>query len=247
MHNALPSTQDEAKRLALGGAAAGTLVAAERQTAGRGRWGRRWQSPPGGLWYSLVLRPRLRPSQVPSLAMVASLDWARVVSRTPGVAARVKWPNDVWVGSRKLAGVLVEMSSEIGRVHWVVLGVGVNINNRLPSGMAVPAVTLARLAGGPVDRGALLAAWLDLFAESLSRFEREGFETFRGEYDRFSLLRGRRLAWRAEGKIGQGLVAGVDADGRLRVEGPDGPRAFSEGEVVLEKRSYFINSALPSP
>ncbi|MGQ0645187.1 MAG: biotin--[acetyl-CoA-carboxylase] ligase, partial [Elusimicrobiota bacterium] len=169
-HDVLPSTQDEAKRLALSGAAEGTLVAAERQTRGRGRLGRPWVSPPGGLWYSLVLRPSLSPGRVPALTLVAALDWARVIRRRTGLPAEVKWPNDVWIGGRKAAGVLAEMSSEADRVHWVVLGVGVNVNNPAPRGVRAPAASLSDESGSVFSRGDLLAAWLRAGQKSRRRY-----------------------------------------------------------------------------
>ncbi|MBI4396413.1 MAG: biotin--[acetyl-CoA-carboxylase] ligase [Elusimicrobia bacterium] len=183
----ISSTQEEAKRRALQGAAEGTLVVADRQTAGRGRLGRRWESPFGGLWYSLVLHPVLRPGQVPGLVLVAAMDWVRVIRRETGVPALVKWPNDVWVEGRKLAGILTEMSSEIDRIHWVVMGIGLNLNNPPPRRTVCPAASLSELTGAPVPRQKVLTAWLQVFSKSYKRFLSDGFSAFRVDFDELSI------------------------------------------------------------
>jgi BirA family transcriptional regulator, biotin operon repressor / biotin---[acetyl-CoA-carboxylase] ligase len=163
------STQEEAKARAAAGAPEGALFAAERQTAGRGRWSRRWESPAGGLWYSLVLRPAIGPAGVQALVLAAAGDWVEVL-KARGVDAFVKEPNDVWVGKRKLAGVLAEMSSEPDRVQWVVLGVGMNVNNDPPKEVIAPSTSLKALTGGPTPRQDLLSAWMSRFQTTYARF-----------------------------------------------------------------------------
>ncbi len=213
-------------------AEAGTLVIADRQTAGRGRLGRRWASPAGGLWFSLVLRPRIPPDRAPALALVAALDWAEVLALR-GVPARVKWPNDVWAEGRKIAGILTEMSAEADRVHWLVLGVGVNVNNRPPRGAATPAGAVRDWAG-PVRRDEILAEWLARFERSCRRFAREGFRPFRHLYARRSVLAaGTRVSFADAEGPGAGRVLGVDDAGRLRLAARGGAVVFSGGEVNL--------------
>lgn len=225
------STQDEAKNRAAGGAPEGTLVVADRQTAGRGRWDRVWVSPRGGLWYSLILRPAIAPDRCPALTLVAALDWVRVLRRR-GLDARVKWPNDVWVGEKKVAGILTEMSAETDRIHWVVMGVGVNVNNRPPA--AVEAASVSQWIG-PVSRQDLLSDWLARFARSYRRFVRSGFGPFQGDYNRWSLLQGRRI--RLEGTVAmEGQVLGVDGFGRLRLKTARGVQTCVGGEVTVARR-----------
>lgn len=225
------STQDEAKTRAAGGAQEGTLVVADRQTAGRGRWDRVWVSPQGGLWYSLILRPAIAPDRCPALTLVAALEWVRVLRRR-GLDARVKWPNDVWVGEKKVAGILTEMSAETDRIHWVVMGVGVNVNNRPPA--AVEAASVSQWIG-PVSRQDLLSDWLARFARSYRRFVRSGFGPFQGDYNRWSLLRGRRI--RLEGTVAmEGQVLGVDGFGRLRLKTARGVQTCVGGEVTVARR-----------
>jgi BirA family biotin operon repressor/biotin-[acetyl-CoA-carboxylase] ligase len=232
LFDALPSTQDEAKTRALAGAPEGTLIVADRQTAGRGRLGRAWVSPPGGLWYSILLRPPIAPDAVPALILVAALDWARVLEAR-GVPARLKWPNDLWVEGRKVAGLLTEMSAEMDRVHWAVLGVGVNVANDPPGGTDVPAASLKQWLGDRVTRQELLAAWIDRFSKSYRRFAADGFVPFRPAYAARSWLRGRAVRFQTAAGAATGRAAGVDATGRLMVETPRGTVAVAAGEVSL--------------
>src|SRR5439155_23352590 len=123
------STQHVARDLARAGAPEGTIVIAERQTAGRGRLGRQWHSPTGlNLYCSIVLRPALPPGVVPQIALVAGTAAAAAIEAETGVRPAIKWPNDVLLGGRKIVGILVEMDSEVERVHHVIAGIGVNLN-----------------------------------------------------------------------------------------------------------------------
>lgn len=143
------STSRRAFALALDGAESGTLVVADSQTAGRGRLGRAWASPPGtNLYASLILRPPLRPAQAPLLCLAAAVGVAEACG------AQIKWPNDVLApDGRKVAGILAELHAEVDALRFVVLGIGVNVNHAPPD---VPAACVAELRGGPVDRAALL-------------------------------------------------------------------------------------------
>ena len=130
------STQALAKAGANAGLPEGHLWMAEKQTSGRGRLDRRWDSGYGGLWISLLLRPPVPPVRVPSIAQVAAMALARAIQSQTKLEARLKWPNDVVYqtpqGRRKLAGFLTEMSAEADRTHWVIIGMGLNVNNDLP-------------------------------------------------------------------------------------------------------------------
>ncbi len=155
------STNDEAARLARDGAAHGTVVIAERQTSGRGRDGRAWQSPPGGLYLSAILRPTLALVDVPPLTLAIGIG-ACDAARVHGAAAQLKWPNDVYVGGKKLAGVLVEAQSQATRLESVIVGIGVNL-------AATPDLDTA-IALGNVDRAGFITCllaqverWIDLY------------------------------------------------------------------------------------
>jgi BirA family biotin operon repressor/biotin-[acetyl-CoA-carboxylase] ligase len=205
-----PSTQELARRLPEGG-----VAACEEQTAGRGRRGRSWASPRGtGLLFSLSLRPRTPPDRLPPLTLVV----AQAVAEAAWASAAVRWPNDVVVEGRKLAGILAEV-----RDGEAVVGVGVNANHEagdLPADARVPPTSLRLLSGAPVDRAALLADVLQAIEAAYRAFERGGFAGLVRDD-----LRGRRVS--LSGGI-DGVCDGVDSEGRLVVAGV----AHAAAEVV---------------
>lgn len=222
------STQLTAKELAFAGAGDGTLIVAEQQTAGYGRLQRRWSSPAGGLWFSLIVRPRIRPDAVARLTLACSLVLSQTIEKMCGVPSLIKWPNDLVVpGGRppafgKLAGIITEMSAEIDRVSWVAIGIGLNVNNLLPAPGAGQAVSLATLNKTPVERARLLSLFLTDFEAAYRRFCRDGFASFAGEYNRRSFLAGKNIEIDTGGAVARGTVASIDADGFLLLRLPDG-------------------------
>jgi len=177
------STNDEAARWARDGAIHGAVVTADKQTAGRGRQGRVWHSPAGeNLYLSCVLRPATPPARVPPLALAAGLAVSDVC-RLLGVDAALKWPNDVFCGHRKLAGVLCEMSTRAGALEPVILGIGVNVGMRaFPSDLAERATSLA-LAGSDADRDHVLRELLEALERRIEAFLRGGVPALRGDWE----------------------------------------------------------------
>jgi BirA family biotin operon repressor/biotin-[acetyl-CoA-carboxylase] ligase len=208
------STNERAKELALGGALHGTLVTADEQSAGRGRQGRPWTAPPrSAVLMSLVTR-RLAPT-LPLAAAVAICD---------ALPARceIKWPNDIWLERRKLAGILVEGRPQDG---WAVLGIGLNVTTEgFPPELAEIATSL-RIAGVELDTEAVLAALLG----SLDEWLEAPAEDVLAAWSERDALRGERVRWAA----GEGKAAGIDASGALVVETDDGRVTLDAGEVHL--------------
>jgi BirA family biotin operon repressor/biotin-[acetyl-CoA-carboxylase] ligase len=229
------STQRLARELARAGAAEGTCVIAEAQTAGRGRLGRTWHSPPGvNLYCSIVLRPPLPPGAVPQLALVAGVAVAAAVADAVALAPSIKWPNDVLVRGRKVAGVLTELEAEVERVRFVVVGIGVNLNGTVfPPELADRATSLALEAGRPVDRAAFTGRLLAALEDRYARFLAGGFAALRAEWEACSALTGETV--RVTGPEGEvwGCVLGVDDDGALRLRTAAGERRIVAGEVTL--------------
>jgi BirA family biotin operon repressor/biotin-[acetyl-CoA-carboxylase] ligase len=150
------STNLQASRLGDEGEADGLVVIADRQLSGKGRMGRQWESPPGvNLYASILLRPPILPFEAPKLTFLSAVAVCRAIKKCTGLRPTVKWPNDVLLNGAKVAGLLNEMSSETDQVHYVVLGIGVNLNMRaeqFPVGLRYPATSLAMVAGQPVSR-----------------------------------------------------------------------------------------------
>jgi BirA family biotin operon repressor/biotin-[acetyl-CoA-carboxylase] ligase len=230
------STNDEARRLAEGGAAEGLVVIAEEQLAGRGRAGRRWYTPPGtNLAFSLVLRPDVPPVLAPRLTMLASVAVCEAVEQVAGLPARLKWPNDVLVGGKKAGGILLESSLAGDRMDYAVLGIGLNVAQAPPAELVdFPATALDAEAGRTVDRLGLLRAILE-------RLDAQYGALTSTDQDALLAAWRKRLVWigemvvarTPEGEV-QGRAAGTDAYGALLVGLDSGETArVLAGEVRL--------------
>jgi BirA family biotin operon repressor/biotin-[acetyl-CoA-carboxylase] ligase len=220
------STNDDAKAWAAEGAPHGAVVVADAQERGRGRHGRAWSTPPGeSLALSVVLRPNVAPSQLPPIALVAGLAArAAVGARVEG--ALVKWPNDVWVAGRKIAGVLVEGSIAGSRVDHVVVGVGINVA-RTEFPPELHATSLALAGASDLDRGALAIDLLDALDRELDAWLAEP-SSIASRLAPHDALRGRAVTLE-DGT--RGTAAGIEPDGRLRVECEGTVRLAHAGEV----------------
>lgn len=215
------STNDDARALAAAGAPALAVVAADAQTAGRGRGGRAWHSPPGeNLYLSFLLRPAWEPIAAAPFALVVGLAVAEEIdARLPTPAARVKWPNDVLVGGKKIAGVLLEASIRDGRVASLVVGVGVDVHARaFPPELDAVATSLALRGADDRDRSRLAAGIVSRVAAAAVTFGASGLAPFLDALRARDALAGRAVA--VEGT--SGVARGIDAEGRLVVEREDG-------------------------
>jgi BirA family biotin operon repressor/biotin-[acetyl-CoA-carboxylase] ligase len=235
----LPSTNDRARELAEAGAVHGEVVIAESQTAGRGRRGRTWSSPSGrNLYMSVVLRPQLPPQRAPELTLVASLA-ACDACRQAGVEAAIKWPNDVLVDDRKVAGILTELSAEPDAVQWVVLGIGVNLNaasGDFPDELRDVATSLAIERGQPVPRALFAAALLSVLEQWLDLHASEGFAPIREAWRSRSCTLGREVRVDADGGAVSGVAEDIDETGALLVRTRGGLARLVSGDVRLLRR-----------
>jgi BirA family transcriptional regulator, biotin operon repressor / biotin---[acetyl-CoA-carboxylase] ligase len=234
-----PSTNDLAAMLAERGVDEGTAVIADAQTAGRGRQGRAWSSPAGaGLYVSIVLRPHQHV--VPLLTMAAGVALVEGIRGATGLTPDLKWPNDVYVCGRKLAGILVEAAlhggasqQSVPAIHGCVLGFGINVRAAAyPPGIALRATSLERELGREVDRGILLAECLaslaaryDDLRENRSDVVLEAWRTFARP------LLGRAVEWDSRDGVQRGTAEGVDGSGALLVRTAHGVERLIAGEV----------------
>lgn len=213
-----------------GSAPEGAVAVCDEQTAGRGRLGRRWEAPPGtALLCSIVLHPPPH-RQAPELTLVGALAACEAVETATGLAAQIKWPNDVMLNRRKVAGVLGEL-----RQGGVVLGIGVNVNqtrDQLPSSAPTPAGSLYTLTGRTYDRAELLGSLLARLERLYDGWRHGGLGELYGELGPRDFLRGRRV--QVDGRAG--VAVGIDRMGRLQVdEGGHRVVAVEAGEVTYER------------
>lgn len=223
------STNDDAKQRARDGAVHGTFVVADHQTAGRGRSGSAWFSPPrSNLYFSIVLRPSPPVDNVATFALAAGTCVATLVEQAIGKRAGIKWPNDVQVDGRKIAGLLLEASHRAGQLSFVVVGVGLNVaTTAFPPELV--ATSLAIEGAKNVDRRALASELASYVCEAWGRFEREGLSPFLPALSERDVLRGKRV--RVEGV--SGIASGVDAQGHLLLIEDTTTYAVTAGHVEL--------------
>jgi BirA family biotin operon repressor/biotin-[acetyl-CoA-carboxylase] ligase len=237
----MDSTNALARTLAAHGAPEGTLVITEEQTAGRGRRGRSWISPAGAnLLFSLLLRPPLEGERVFVLTMVLALAGLKAIKRVAGVNAMIKWPNDLYVGAKKLAGVLTEFSVREKKVDWAVLGMGMNVgwHPEVPQGSGAPATSLLEETGQPVSRNELLVEILKGFEALYRDVLRGSMEALYDEWNHKCLVLGKAVVIESDTERIEGRALRIDDCGALIIEDAKGDqRRILTGEVSLRLAS----------
>jgi BirA family biotin operon repressor/biotin-[acetyl-CoA-carboxylase] ligase len=220
----MDSTNALAKSLAAQGAPEGTLVVAEHQTAGRGRLGRRWHSPPGeGIYVSLIIRPSLSLQEAPKLNMLLAVAAAEAVIGETGLPVRLKWPNDLMIKGRKAGGILIEIGSEMDRVEYAVAGVGLNVlTAKFPGPLDRTATSIFRESGRSISRAGLLRALLGRLEALYDHQKTSGFEKIRRRFIELTGLKGLWLRVEVSGRTISGRVQRIDEFGALVMEDDQG-------------------------
>ena len=231
------STNQYAKRIAEEGACDGTLVIADEQTAGKGRSGRHWVTPPkSAASFTLILRPQLPPEKISMVTLVMGLAVADAFSHLYGLNAGIKWPNDVVAGGKKICGILTEMSAEIGQVHYIVIGAGINANMaHFPEEIRERATSLSLELGHDVNRAELVAEVMNEFEHLYGLFEENGsLKELREEYNSVCVNLNQMVRVLDPKGEYTGFARGINDSGALLVETKDGTiREVSSGEVSV--------------
>lgn len=230
------STNLCAMELAAEEAPEGTLVVAETQTGGRGRRGRTWFSPADdNIYASLVLRPAIPPSQAPIITLMIAVALAETLRKQFGLPALIKWPNDVLISDKKIAGILTEISSDMDRIDYMVIGLGVNVNTQaadFPIDIENLATSVRIASGNKVSRVALLRNILESIDACYTEFQTKGFSPIMNRWHQYNNIIGQRVTVDVLGTRFIGKVENVDDDGvlMLRTDEGDLRRIFS-GDV----------------
>jgi len=230
-HQETQSTNADATALAESGAAEGCVVIADKQTAGRGRMGRSWSSPAGaGIYASVVFRPE--PDVARMLTIAAGVAIAEAIEAAAGISPALKWPNDVYLGGRKVAGILAEAGFAAGE-SWVVVGFGINVlPAAFPHDLSARATSLESELGRSVDRGELLAACLVRLAARYRELQDGGRAGVAAAWrDRAAATFGRPVEWDDAGAPNSGVVRNIDDEGALIVDTPSGVARVLSGEL----------------
>jgi BirA family biotin operon repressor/biotin-[acetyl-CoA-carboxylase] ligase len=221
------STNADAFRLAEDGAIEGTVVLADSQSGGKGRRGRIWASPAGVNQYcSIVLRPSIMPHEAPQLTFLSAVAVARAIEQTTDLIPEIKWPNDLLVTGKKVAGLLNEMSAETDCINFVILGIGVNLNmtaDLFPDDLRHPATSLLLESGKPVCRTQFVSVMLNELDRLYEDFLAQGFGPVRKEWQMRCNANGRQVRVNDSGfETAGGLFSGIDSDGAMLIRSDDG-------------------------
>ena len=230
------STNARARDLADRGAAEGTLVVAETQTRGRGRKGRTWFSAPGaGIYASLVLRPSMPPSQAPRITFLTAVAAAEALMNETGLDVRIKWPNDLLVRGKKIAGILTEISAERGALEYAVVGLGMNVNaDAFPDDIGEKATSVFIETGKRFSRIKILKEYLRQEEQGLKRLGANGFAPILGRWKELADTIGRQICVEMPDDTCEGWVEDVDPEGVLILrEGPGTLRRIVSGDVTF--------------
>jgi BirA family biotin operon repressor/biotin-[acetyl-CoA-carboxylase] ligase len=234
------STNDVIEKLARDGVKEGAVVFAESQTQGRGRMGRKWVSPPRkGLWFSILLRPAMRPTMVTQLTIAAATGLFRAIQAQTGITAEIKWPNDILIRGKKVAGILTELSAELDTVKYVILGMGVSVNlsaSDFPADVRKIATSLRIETGQRLDRAALAIRILQELDRDYQRIAAGEFESVANEWEEHCATLRQNVVINIGGRTLRGTAESLDTDGALLLRTQHGRlERIIGGDVTIEK------------
>lgn len=238
---AISSTNNEAKRLAAADCPEGAIVVADEQRQGRGRLARGWFSPPhGGLWLSVVLRPRFTPQEAPKCTLLAAVAVARALRAETGLDVGIKWPNDIMYQGRKMVGILTEMSAEMDAINFIVLGLGINVNiprHVFPPELAAIATSPQAELGRTFSRVALLQRVLRELEAGYFLVRQQGFDPVLALWRQLSCTLGRQVDCYAPERTFSGVAVDIDRDGALLVQGDGFTERVVAGDVSVRNKA----------
>ena len=233
------STNDIAKELAAKGAREGTVIVTEAQTHGRGRLGREWTSPKGGIYLSIILRPKISPKDTPKLTLTTSVSVARAINRLYDLKAQIKWPNDIQIHGKKVCGILTEATTRGKNTDFVVIGIGVNANidlTSLPKSLRGSTTSLKKELQRKIEREQFLSALLNELESYYNAFAQEKFDSILKEWRSLCSHLGSHVKITSFDETFEGLAVDVDENGALLVRLKDGTtRRVVSGDVTASK------------
>jgi BirA family biotin operon repressor/biotin-[acetyl-CoA-carboxylase] ligase len=236
----LTSTNDIAKELAKKGAAEGTVIVADTQTHGRGRLDRTWISPQGGLWFSIILRPKVNPRDAPQLTFMMSVAVAKTINKLYGLKAEIKWPNDVLVNDKKVCGILTETSTKGNLLNYAAVGVGVNANlslNNLPANLRGSSTTLKDELKREIQLETFLRSLLEEIEHYYNLLTQRKFNIILSEWKQLSRFLGSYVQITSLDEKIEGWATDIDENGALIIKLQDQTtRKIISGDVTVRKR-----------
>lgn len=226
------STNLFAKKLVKEGAEEGVVVVADVQSGGRGRKNRTWSSPEGGLWFSIVLYPKISSQSVMLITMASSISVAQGIEEITGINSVIKWPNDLLINEKKVCGILTEIDAEMDSINYTVVGIGINVNNELEKELQKTATTLKLEIGTQVPKVELLKSILKSFDEKYSRLISGDCDFIRDSWLSYSNIIGKKIQVQDEETVATGKVTDIDDSGCLILNTENGNVRIVSGDVI---------------
>lgn len=237
--NSVKSTNIVANQLADKGAPEGTIVTAEKQTLGKGRLGRSWHSPEKvGIYLSIILRPKFSPDKAPGLSVMSALAVAEALSRYCADSVQIKWPNDVLINGRKVAGVLTELDAEKNKINHVVVGIGINVNQTkkdFPKTIGQTATSVGIESSELINRVDLLKSTLRVFEKEYRGYQKNQLSSSLKRIRKFSSLINKDISVKSGSEVISGKAVDIDKSGSLIILNDSGRKVISSGEVTVLK------------
>ena len=203
----------------------GTLIIAERQSAGKGRLGRKWFSPAGGIWLSIILYPQLSPSYISRITLMTAVAVVKAIKICTQIESQIKWPNDILINEKKVCGILTEMSAELDIINWVVVGIGINANidhQDFPEDIQKNTISLKEILGKKVLRVKLVQTFLQEFEKYYESLKRREFSSILKEWKLYSHTLGKKIRVDMGERIITGEAMDINEEGALILKKGDG-------------------------
>lgn len=233
------STQHLAHEWTQEGAEHGSLVIANEQTGGKGRMGRLWYSPPGsGIWMSLILKPKLPLIHTPHLTLLSSVAVTRALHKETSADVSIKWPNDLFVGGRKVCGILTEVRAEADRIHYAITGIGINVYTdaeHLPQGLRTTAISLSEVVETRLHRARIVASCCREIENLLNLYEAQGFSPIKSLWESYAFMLGKRVTVHTAEGTQSGEAIGLADSGALLLKTASGVKHIFSADVALNR------------
>ena len=240
-YKSVKSTNEIASFLAESGEKEGTVIVTEEQTQGKGRLGRRWHSPPkAGIYVSIILKPAFTPDEAPGLAIMTALALADTFGELTSGKIQIKWPNDILLNGKKVAGILTELSAEKKKINHVIIGIGINVNHTkedFPDDLKTVATSLRIINKKKADRVNLLQSFLKAFENEYRKYQKNRLKTSLKKIRKYSSLIGSWIKLNYGNKIIEGLAVDIDTNGALIIEIEGEKISINSGEVTVIKNN----------
>jgi BirA family biotin operon repressor/biotin-[acetyl-CoA-carboxylase] ligase len=205
----------------------GTIIIAEKQSAGKGRLGRKWFSPAGGIWLSIILYPQLPPFSISRITLMTAVAVVKAIKMCTQIEPQIKWPNDILINEKKVCGILTEMSAELDIINWVVVGIGINVNidhQKFPEDIQANTISLKEVSGKEVLRVKLAQTFLQEFEKYYDKLRRKEFSSILKEWKLYSHTLGRKIRVDMGERIITGEAVDINEEGALVLKKEDGER-----------------------